>query len=1076
MSVIGYDGKIRPKSVAVNYKPQGMMSPEQMERIHAAKPDYVSGVMKMFDSINANMSDTIGYFDKERKEREAVEHSEKKFRSGQKLSEILDNPDSTPEEMKEAVDKHNADISAEHPVGKGSTKDRAFALELAAQGEAATREVRAKANRQKKEAEALGREEEKLAVKQKTYEISLNPDMPIEAKLDELARINAGFSPATGGDINAQRHLLAIKGIVQDRVNFLKEKEIRDKEIIHNAELDVKGRDLVSVLNRGLSQFIQTKINENPDMVLDDTGPLIDEYFNQVAGNARDGLSGTDLAKFDAVASSWKGSATFQFGEALSKYKDAKTQENINKASAAATAGAGDIISAFVRSYSAVDEYTQAGFVDKAGQVKIGVSTAIAWLGNTAQKALEGYDRAKAEVSESYKSWEREFGAEKADAMAAERYEKARQQVKDAIDTVKKESESLFDFLSGDGSGLKLSKLDKDFYKASIDDATNKIVLNLEKGIEQKRVSANATAKKVKEEVGVNRFVGVQKFLREETTDIPDDAVPLYSKLERNDKYLAAWNASLVEQGFTPEVRAATLEEVVTNRYPHLEKGDQINALVDDYIIAISCLNMNDKGEQNALDIESMLDSAARLFGPTSDSYKKIALFAYNNMRKEKNGMGNEAIAVANDAILDGFTPSSNEGREKLGASPELRSWYYKTVSLLQEIPYEGDEWRQKAEEIKVNIGKRKAFMSIATASAFEKGVADARKTVDDRAKAGSQPVAAQSVGPASIVDTVDALMAEWDEEANAYAAKFALDYRAQPRVPGSTVDKDHLNRVYKDALYGWWLRKYKYDYASSFDAPVFVNTLSTSSIRSAARETEIARRNRYYEENQKQKRRNDELATLLVELDKLGLTGEYNKEIAPYTKYRISPAISPGSLPHHTTETVYPDRLEAARRVYNRHKKRKEEKEAVSTLEGIVAKKETRDFFRSVAKDELATKNYGPREDGTKKGDGWFGEIKLPDGSVMTEVSISIEKNGVSVDIPMITPMTTKQELDFLARTASTRISEMSKEDKKVFDGIAEKAVKWAEQRWAQNKSPYIMKGEEFVPLPKDEEGGEKK
>lgn len=1069
MSVIGYDGKIRPKSVAVNYKPQGTMSPEQMERIHNARPDYVSGVMKMFDSINTNMTDTIGYFDKARKEREAVEHAEEKFRSGQKLSEILDNPDATPEEMQEAVDKHNAGVAARHPVGKGSATDRARSLELAAQGESATRQVRAKANRQKKEAEALGREEEKLTVKQKAYEVSLNPDMPLEAKLDELDRIMAGFSSATGGEVDAKRQLLALKGIVQDRVNFLKEKEVRDKEIIHNAELDVKGRDLVSNLNKGLNQYIQIKINENPDMVLDDTGPLIDEYFNQVAGNARDGLEGTDLARFDAVASSWKGSATFQFGEALSKYKYAKTQENINKASASAAAGADGIISAFVRSYSAVDEYTQAGMVDKAGQVKIGVSTAVAWMGNAAQKTLEGYDRTKAEVAESYQSWEREYGAEKADEMVAERYEKARQEVKDAIDTVKKESEMLFDFLSGDGSGLKLSKLDKDFYKASIDDATNKIVLSLENGIEQKRVSAAATAKKVKEEVGVNRFVSIQKFLRGESAEIAQDAVPLYRKLERKDAYLAEWDASLAEQGFTPEVRTAMLEEFITNRYPNLEKGDQINAAVDDFIIAIAGLDMSNKGEQNALDIESLLDSAARLFGPTSDSFKKIALFAYNNMRKEKNGMGNEAIAVVNDALLDGFTPSSEEGREKLDASSALRSWYYKTVSLLQELPYEGDEWRQKAEEIKVNIGKRKAFMSIATASAFEEGVKVAKNRVDDRAKAGSQPRAAQTEGGAPWMKDVDEFMAKLDDEA---------------KIAGEKAELETLNRggsmknakdAYDDAYNEYWFNKYRNSMSwivrksqGWLNDLVERNSASTTKryIRNALERTAKER----YEKDENKRRYDNELALAISEIDKLGLRDAYNKALVPRAYVR------PGSLMPQTAGLENPDPLKAAKLVLARNKEEETKKKRASELEAVVAKRETRDFFASVAKEELATKNYGLREDGTKKGDGWFGEIKLPDGSVMTEVSITIEKNGVSVDIPTITPMTTKQELDFIARTASMRISEMSGEDKKMFEETAKKAEEWAERRWKQGKSPYITKGEEFVPLPKDEEGGEKK
>lgn len=1073
MSVIGYDGKIRPKSVAVNYKPQGTMSPEQMERIHAAKPDYVSGVMKMFDSFNANMTDTIGYFDKARKEREAVEHEEEKFRSGQELSAILDNPDSTPDEKQKAVDKHNAAIAAKYPVGKGNATDRGRALEFAAQGESATRQVRAQANRQKKEAEALGRDEEKLAVKQKAYEVSLSPDMPLDAKLDELYRIESGFSTAGNGDVAAQRHLLELKGIVQGRVNYLKEKEIRDKEVIHAAELDVKGRDLVSNLNKGFSQFVQIKINENPDMVLDDIPALVDEYFDQVVGNARDGLDEKDLAKFNVVASSWKGSAVFKFGEALSAYKDAKTKDNIYKASASAAASSDDVISACIRSYSAVEEYTQKGMVDKAEQVKAGVSTSIAWMGNAARKTLEDYNRADAEIKESYNSWESEFGVEKADAMAAERYKKARQGVKDAIEAVKRDSERLYDFVSGGGLGVNLSKLEKDFYKDSIDEGANKIILELEKSLEQKQVVAKATAKKAKEEVGVNRFVGIQKFLREESGDLPQDAVPLFMKLERNAKYLAEWDARLIEQGFTPEVRAKMLEEFITNRYSHLEKGDQVNAAVDDFINAIVGLNMSDKGEQNALDIESLLDSAARLFGPNSDEYKKIALFAYNNIRKEKNGMGNEAIAVVNDALLDGNTPSSKEGREMLSANPALSSWYYKTVQLLQEIPYEGDEWRQKAEEIKVMVRKRKAFMSIVSAAGFEEGVKAARKTVDDRAKAGPQATSAQAVNVKKQWEVVtDKNMAAFDEEAAEVGATAVAEYyEAHP-----DASYGQLRRKKNEAISDYWYGKAK-EIASGFDA-LRVRIGQTRYADENIRKNRAAVRDELLYQNKNRfshaaynKSYVDRHSAVMSEIKEAGLEDEFRTAVGPAKS-------AFGSYDEMEREIKIGRKvLEDARKNKVRAQKEEEGKKAlIEEAESTIAKRNTRKFFKEVSAGEKTVEANGKRTDGTTKGDGWFGRIDLGGKKFATEISITTEVDGVSVDIPLLNPLCTKKDIDVLIRLEKVGEDKLSKEDKKALEGIYEKAHEWAKQRWDKKLSPYIMKGENVLPLPKDEEDGEKK
>lgn len=60
---------------------------------------------------------------------------------------------------------------------------------------------------------------------------------------------------------------------------------------------------------------------------------------------------------------------------------------------------------------------------------------------------------------------------------------------------------------------------------------------------------------------------------------------------------------------------------------------------------------------------------------------------------------------------------------------------------------------------------------------------------------------------------------------------------------------------------------------------------------------------------------------------------------------------------------------------------------------------------------------NYGKRPDGSNKGRGYLGEIKRPDGSVMTEVTTGIEIDGKEMDIPLITKYSTKEDIEYLKK-----------------------------------------------------------
>lgn len=92
----------------------------------------------------------------------------------------------------------------------------------------------------------------------------------------------------------------------------------------------------------------------------------------------------------------------------------------------------------------------------------------------------------------------------------------------------------------------------------------------------------------------------------------------------------------------------------------------------------------------------------------------------------------------------------------------------------------------------------------------------------------------------------------------------------------------------------------------------------------------------------------------------------------------------------------------------------------------------------------------YGTREDGTQKGKGFLGELKTPDGKVMTEYSVGVEINGKEVSMPTLVPTLTKPEIDYLVKGG------------KPTEAIIDKAVKHAKKRIAEGKSPFYGQADE--------------
>jgi hypothetical protein len=93
----------------------------------------------------------------------------------------------------------------------------------------------------------------------------------------------------------------------------------------------------------------------------------------------------------------------------------------------------------------------------------------------------------------------------------------------------------------------------------------------------------------------------------------------------------------------------------------------------------------------------------------------------------------------------------------------------------------------------------------------------------------------------------------------------------------------------------------------------------------------------------------------------------------------------------------------------------------------------------------------YGARNDGTLKGRGFLGEIRTPDGQVMTELSVGVDWGEGEQEIPAIVPGLTPQEIEHLRRGGQPT------------DAIVDKAIKHARKRRAQGLSPFATPGVDY-------------
>lgn len=101
----------------------------------------------------------------------------------------------------------------------------------------------------------------------------------------------------------------------------------------------------------------------------------------------------------------------------------------------------------------------------------------------------------------------------------------------------------------------------------------------------------------------------------------------------------------------------------------------------------------------------------------------------------------------------------------------------------------------------------------------------------------------------------------------------------------------------------------------------------------------------------------------------------------------------------------------------------------------------------------EKVDSGYGKRNDGTEKGNGFFGPLQMKDGSgkTATELSIGIEIDGKETEIPTLVPTLTASEKDWLLKGGN-----IAKDNSDIAKNIRSKAIANAKSRIEKGESPF--------------------
>ena len=120
----------------------------------------------------------------------------------------------------------------------------------------------------------------------------------------------------------------------------------------------------------------------------------------------------------------------------------------------------------------------------------------------------------------------------------------------------------------------------------------------------------------------------------------------------------------------------------------------------------------------------------------------------------------------------------------------------------------------------------------------------------------------------------------------------------------------------------------------------------------------------------------------------------------------------------------------------------------------GAYKEKLDKQAFDKRNKEEISkySSAYGKRNDGTNKGTGYLGELKLPNGSVATEYttqSNAVKVDGKRIDFPTLVPTLSKQEISLMQ-------NDLIPNKKEIPEPIMRKAIDHANMRLQKGLSVF--------------------
>lgn len=1067
MSVIGYDGKIRPKSVAVNYKPQGTMSPEQMERIHNARPDYVSGVMKMFDSINTNMTDTIGYFDKARKEREELEDKKEMLDADNKLVETYNRIDS--DKNLTARDK-----LVEHGRSKpafnenASVRDRRKSLHLLSTWSGLNSRLLAGVAREQEEIESAENAEQYAAFK-KSVDDTMALDLPTSDKVTALLPLARAILPEGEGSASQRMLSTRMRMYFEGAQNQLVREEVASKRLLEATNLEVASKDANYAADAEYAKVAPIWLadeNRDPNKIPDDLRTV----FNSTE-KAKKFLNmcktPEQRAKYEADCNAWVFANSQKALAASTNANIAKSRENVNMLIAnesAKAATAKNAVSGFYESFRIADSHPEVA-PDEFSKVELGIFGGL----NSLTLQVESAGRELESISNWAASTEAATMALRDPAafeekIAADEFA-IRKRIEDEEKSIIEQRDGLIEAIDIDPllnpvenapDDIKATAASrKTMLKKSITDSANALVDSLRKAKTVRVESSRTKAKATQTAVNAERFKNLQSVLQNKDVELYPSNVGFFQILQLGESSADSMALAKRKDEEIYNESGVSSDEVLKayclQKYGGLPEEYKRERVFYDIKVALAGLDLSTPGDDNLRSIELLLDAAGRMLGYSSGEFRELVAFVRKNIIKEKNGKNIREIV--NTTFWPGKTEQEIKDARKnltLGQTRLLDQY----ENYLSECPYTGDAFYKEVDRLAKLFENTKAVETILSPDTLTEGLISAQ----GRAKSEKE------VANKKVYNTTRRQIAkdEGDRIGNEAEIK-ALDN-------GQTAESARLEGVKaKEAYYKGRMDK-EYGGFGLFDG--FFGVFSSAEDAYFGRLDEEAESgNNERLDDEKGATQAERIKAMEEKVAALGPAAVKDYEEGSPV-YQVGPLGAINEQHIRADELTDSGKLVRLKDVVEKHEKIKARKKELEKqnkeIEKAQAMRETKARIDWLSKGELSTKDHGYRTDGTKKGDGWFGEIDLGDGNYMTEVSVTIEVNGVSVDIPLLNPLITYDELELIKRMEKSGTKDFSEEDKKMMEGIYKKAEEWALFRLKNMRSPFIMEGEKFIPLPK--------